>query len=141
MRKTKRVVIDEPGSRDYGSQYLLTEMSALKAEDWGLRVMLALGNAGVTIPDDIANLGMVGVARIGLEAVAGLKIDAARPILAEMLDCVRFIPDPKFPDINRAPLEDDIQEVKTLLTLRKEVYQLHIGFLGGGGLSPSTSDL
>ena len=50
MRKTKTYTVDSD-DRDKGKVFLITEMPATKAEDWAIRVMLALGSANVDIPD------------------------------------------------------------------------------------------
>jgi hypothetical protein len=45
-----------------------------------------------------------------------------------MLACVQIIPDASRPMVRRALVEDDIEEVTTLLRLREEVLSLHTGF-------------
>ena len=37
--------------RDKGKQFLITEMSASQAENWAIKVILAIGNAGIEIPE------------------------------------------------------------------------------------------
>lgn len=132
-RKEKTVIIDRPG-RDQGKHFLLTEMSARQGEAWGMRALLALANGGVDIPDDIAGAGLAGLAVMGVKALGNLHYDAAEPLLAEMLAQVQAIPDPMRPTVRRPLIDDDTEEVSTLLTLRREILELHIDFFTDAGL-------
>ncbi len=123
MRKTKTLTL-AGDDRDAGKTFLLTEMSAMAAERWATQAFLALAKSGVEIPDDIASRGLQGVAALGWQALAGLEYVHAEPLLATMLGCVQIVEK----HITRPVLEDDIEEVATLLTLRKEVFGLHVDF-------------
>jgi len=148
MRKTQPVTITAEG-RDKGKLFLLTEMAAVPAEKWATRVFLALIESGVDIPDHIVAAGMEGlVSEEGIGAIlkgilsgAGkMRWNTLEPLLDEMLECVRVVPEPVAnPDFSR-PINlnaDDIEEVKTLLALRKEILALHTGF--SFAAKPSTS--
>jgi hypothetical protein len=118
--------------RDNGKTFLLTEMSADKAERWAIRAVLALTNANVEIPEGSLQAGMSGLAAIlihGVRSLAGLKHEAIADLLDEMLTCVQFQPAPNLPP---QPLwlgeNSQIEEVKTRLWLRLEVLELHLGF-------------
>jgi hypothetical protein len=128
-RKTVTITIDTPG-RDMGRVYSIKEMSASQAEEWATRALLALGQSGVDIPDNIAQAGFAGVVAIGVRAFAGLPWDLAKPLLGEMMGCVSFLPDPARPLVGARcpPWDDDIEEVQTRLQLRDEVISLHTGF-------------
>lgn len=126
-RKILTIAIDADG-RDRGKVFVLTEMPASQAERWALRALSALASSGVEIPDDIANAGLAGVARLGIQAFGGLPWDKAEPLIAEMFQCVAFQPDPTKPSVTRVLIEDDIEEVATRLKLRIELLKLHIGF-------------
>jgi hypothetical protein len=126
-RKTAKLTIADE-NRDRGKLFLITEMSASQAEDWGLRALLALTNAGADVPDDIRGAGMAGVALMGIQALSGLKHADAKPLLDEALACVEICPDPSKTEIRRALIEDDIEEVMTRVRLRKAVLELHLGF-------------
>jgi len=54
------------------------------------------------------------------------------------MGCITIKPDPRNPAITRPLLDDDIEEVKTLLELRMEVLKLHTDFFDS--VSPSTSE-
>ena len=132
-RKTATVTISAEG-RDKGKVFVLTELSAYEAEDWAGRALFALMNAGVEIPDNIAEAGLAGVAAMGLKAIAKLPFDSAKPLLDKMMGCIQIQPSPT---VTRALIPDDIEEVATLLTLRKQVLGLHMDF--SMAAAPSTS--
>lgn len=132
-RKTATVTISAEG-RDKGKVFVLTELSAYEAEDWAGRALFALMNAGVEIPDNIAEAGLAGVAAMGLKAIAKLPFDSAKPLLDKMMGCVQIQPSPT---VVRALIADDIEEVATLLHLRKQVLGLHLDFFTA--VAPSTS--
>lgn len=124
MRKELTITIDAEG-RDKGKSFFITELSAMRAEEWATRAIFAMMNAGVEIPEDIASAGLAGIAALGIQALSKVSFDAAKPLLDEMLSCVQFQPSPK---VVRPLAEGDIEEVSTLIRLRKEVLGLHINF-------------
>ena len=136
MRRTKTVTITAQ-NRDHGKNFLLTEMPAARAEKWAARAFLALAKSGVELPDSTTTNGMAGFATVGFEAIGKLDWADAEPLLDEMMTCVQIVPSP---NIVRAlvPGADDIEEVSTLFTLRKELLELHLGF--SLAASPSTSE-
>ncbi len=70
---------------------------------------------------------------MGLRALSGLKYEVAAPLLAEMMQCAKFMPDASRPQIVRNLMDDevnsDIEEVATRIKLRIEIWNLHTGFL------------
>ena len=60
-RNTKSLTISAEG-RDKGKTFLLTEMSAVRAEKWAARAVLALLKSGVELPEDAAQAGLAGIA-------------------------------------------------------------------------------
>jgi hypothetical protein len=132
MRKTKVVIVELEG-RDRGKMFLLTEMSARRAEEWGTRAFLALARSGVDIPDYAEGSGMASLAAIGLRALGRIAFDEARPLMDEMMRCIKIVPDPSKPAFIRDLLDDggdgdDIEEVMTRAWLKSEVFELHTGF-------------
>lgn len=128
-RKLSQYKVTEEG-RDKGKVFLLTEMSAAQAEAWAMRVLLALSASNVELPPDWEELGMGGLAELGIRALGGLKWETAEPLLAEMFECIQAIPDPSKMQMVRQLVDSDIEEVKTRLNLRAEVWKLHMDFLG-----------
>jgi hypothetical protein len=139
-RKTSDVTITEEG-RDQGKTFHIREMAALKAERWAMRALIAVGKSGVDLPDGIAaGGGMRSLAILGVQAIMRMDFADAEPLLDEMLECVSVKPDPKRPEVVRALMvEEDIEEISTLLRLRQEVLELHTGFFSKGRPSEQTS--
>jgi hypothetical protein len=137
-RKTNTYSIDSEG-RDKGKAFLITEMAATKAEDWAIRAILALGAANVDIPEGALQLGMASLAEIGLKKLFAIGTEQMRPLLAELMECVEFIPNPQKPQVKVGyPLfETQVEEVKTLLMLKWEVLKLHMDFSEADSLSES----
>lgn len=136
--KTKTVVITNDG-RDKGKYFLITEMSAMRAEKWAIRVFLSMAHAGVKVPPEIVSAGMAGLAVWGLESLTGVEYNELEPLLDEMMTCVQIVPTPSRPEVVRPLLENDVMEVSTLVQLRAEVFQLHVNFSLAGLKSLLTS--
>jgi len=137
MRQKIEYTVTDEKSRDNGKTFIITEMSAYAAEKWALKAFFAMANAGIEIPDDYQSLGMEGLVAMGLNALGHMRFEEAEPLLDEMMLCVRIMPDRNKPSVIRNLIEDDIEEIKTRLLLRKEVLQMHMGF--SLAADPSTS--
>ena len=116
-------------SRDTGKLFRITEMPATEAEWWAIRAGLAMAKNGVEVPDNMADMGMHEMARIGFGMLAKVDPVDAKPLLDELMKCVKIIPDPSNRNIVRSLVDSDIEEVSTRLKLRAEVFKLHVGFL------------
>jgi len=112
--------------RDAGKTFFIREMSASQAEWWAIRAGMAMARNGVELPDNFADMGMAAMATTGLSMVAKIPLDEAKPLLAELMECVQAVPSQ---GVKRALIEDDIEEVGTRLKLRAEVFKLHVAFL------------
>jgi hypothetical protein len=130
-RKQLDIVVSAEG-RDKGKVFQITEMPSTKGEKWAYRAMLALGRSGVDIPDDMMSQGMAGLANVvaawGITALLKCDFNDLEPLLDDMMACVKCVPDPTRPEVTRALVEDDIEEVTTRLSLRKDILSLHIDF-------------
>lgn len=138
MRKHHVVTITTEG-RDAGKSFLVVEKSAYDAEKWATRAIMALSRAGVEVPDEAMAAGALGILIAGVQAFKALPFDEAEPLLDEMMTCVSFVPDASKLDARGRPIaralmlgddynDGDIAEVTTLLKLRSEVLELHLGF-------------
>lgn len=127
MARKEATIVIEAAGRDQNKIFRLHEMPASQAEAWATRLLLALGKSGVEVPEGFLSMGMAGIAAIGIRAIGNLQWDVARPLLDEMMSCIRIQPGPN-PAIVRALIEDDIEEVATRMRLRDEVINLHLGF-------------
>lgn len=126
MREVKDVTITEEG-RDKGKIFRITEMSASAAEEWAARALLAVTKSGLDI-GDAAGTGMAGIAVLGLQSFYRLGFEDIKPLMDEMFKCIAIVPDTKNLVFARPLIEEDIQEVKTRIRLRAEVFTLHTGF-------------
>lgn len=133
-RKTETYVVSEEG-RDKGKTFILTEMSATKAEDWAFRALLALGGANGEVPNDLPSLGMATIAEIGIKKLFALPFQTLKPLADELMECVQIVPDTQRPQVRRALIESDIEEVATRVKLKWKVLGLHLDFLPPGVLS------
>ena len=127
-RKTKRVTITAEG-RDKGKTFLITELPADQAERWAIRALLALIQSGAVISEDALHAGMASLASIGISALGGLTWEAAQPLLDEMFACVQYEHKAGLgaQDIMEG-VSSQIEEVATRLSLRLDVFELHLGF-------------
>ena len=126
-RKTAQYKVEDEG-RDQGKVFLLTEWDADQAEDWAMRVLLALIANNVDMPENFEELGMAGLAELGFKSLSKLKWEVAKPLFNEMLQCIEIIPDPSKAHVRRPLVLSDIEEVATRLKLRMEVFNLHVDF-------------
>ena len=130
--KTKKIVIEK--DRDSGKEFLITEMSAAKIDNWAMRVLLAL--AGSNIDVGAASDGILGMAKVALSALGKIPPETAIPLLDELLECVQIVPKGGSPRELNLDL-NDIEDFTNLFFLRKEVFQMHTDFLQQGfGLKP-----
>lgn len=111
-------------ARDAGKVFVLTEPAATQSEAVALRLFLAAARSGVAIPDSIKDLGLVGLAIYGIELMGKVPYEEAKVAADFLMGCVK---------INEGKLvreleESDIEEVATLLKLKKEVLTLITGF-------------
>ena len=136
MARKETTFVAETG-RDLGKQFLITEMPASQAENWAIQVILAVGNAGIEIPEGLASQGMSGLMAIGYMNLLKIPFDAAKPLLDEMMNCVQIIPSA---NIKRKLVEEDIEEVGTRLQLRKATWNLHMDFFLNESKSTSESE-
>lgn len=132
-RKTIDFTINEPG-RDKGKTFRITEMPASKAEAWAMRALIALMGNGIELPEGFDKSGMAGMAELGLKVLSRLKYADAEPLLAEMMECVTLVPDTSKSAFSRTLHEEDIDEVKTRILIRAEVWKLHTDFLKAAAL-------
>ncbi len=126
-------------SRDAGKLFVVREMPASQAEKWAMRALLSVARSGIDI-GQAAGQGMLGIALMGVTALLSASWDDAEPLLDEMMACIQIKPDPSNPNVVRPLIEDDIEEVRTRIDLRREVLELHVGFSLSGVVSKPTSE-
>ena len=127
-RNTAIVTITEDG-RDQGKKFLVTEMSAAGAEFWAVRALMALARSGLDIPDNIVARGAAAMASFGFRALAAASPVDAKMLMDELMGCVQIMPDPANPSVVRpVKFDGDVEELMTLLRLKKEAFSLIFGF-------------
>ena len=138
MRKTIEVRISDPG-RDKDKMFLIEEMSAYEAEKWAWKVGMALGSAGVDV-GEVSGMSFQQLAAIGLNALFHINSEESWALGEQLMSCVYMLPNPSNLEIRRRLTIDDIEEPRTRLHLKWEVFKLHTGFSLGGGPSTSISE-
>lgn len=136
MALNSKVITIEKG-RDAGKMFVVTEMPVTKADNWAMRAMFALANAGIDIGEVSPAMGMMGVGQVAIKALANIRADVGIPLLNELLDCAQIIPSGG--NARQIEMDSDIQDITTLLLLRKEALVIHIGFLMQGDGSDSSN--
>lgn len=128
-RKTQVITLDSTCRRDAGKSFLITEMSPIKSTKWIYRTIIALVNAGVDFPDGAENMGWgVLITATLTDLKHGLAWDQLEPLLDELMECVKFLPNTDNLSVTRGLIESDIEEFTTFMRLQKEVIQLHANF-------------
>ena len=146
-RKTKTVVIES--GRDNGKSFLVTEMPLTKADKWANTALLAMMRGGVDVggvnfpliidtltPSNAPKIdpagGMLELARISIAGLGNVTETVGQSLLDQLIeDCVQVVPTGG----SARPMlsvDDEIEDLKTLWTLRKEAFILHIDFLADG---------
>ncbi len=126
MREPLIITIEK--GMDAGKVFRITPMAARPGHRWASRVIFALMNAGVEIPENIADAGMAAIAVIGIKALGKVPFEVAEPLLDELLDQVSIIPDPSKPEIVRKWIDEDFEEAGTIFRLQKESLMVNIDF-------------
>lgn len=134
MRKTKIITIpgvqlDEPGHRDNGKVFILTEMASRPAEKWADRAFLALAHSDLDIPPLNKWQKMAWIEQVQ-RAVGHIKFPEIEPLMDEIMRCVQRDEGNGFTRalIDNGGEGDDIEEVATRHFLRSEVIGLHANF-------------
>ncbi len=141
-RKELKFKVTDEG-RDKDKVFLITEMAARPGHQWASRMLFAIMNAGIDIPENVVDAGFAGIAAIGIKAIGNVPYERAEPLLAELFTCVSIIPDPSKPNVMRSLIDDDTEEISTLFRLQKEVLALHVqpfmtGVKSTTGLTPGS---
>jgi hypothetical protein len=118
MRKSQVVTLTDGGKQ---KNFKITQMSATKAENTILKLILLLGGE-----DSIKNLDDLTDFKNIIKALADQPYDKVQEILDALLSCVSSIKDGgiEFP-LNATNVDDEIDDVKTLFMLRVEAFKLN----------------
>lgn len=137
-RKTKTVTIDS--GRDAGKTFLIKEMPLLQADRWAQQALFALAKSGIETQDFDVDEGMLGMAKVALNAIGHIDPLVGNELMDELLSCVQIVPSGGVArDVVFYDEASDIEDIKTLFTLRKEALLIHLDFLTTGS-SPDTNN-
>ena len=115
--------------------FRITEMPATRADKWATRALLALSRCSEPMPPEILQSGMRGIAAFGFRALLSMPFAEVEPLIDEMSECIKHVPNPDEPDCARRLVESDIDDVSTWWKLRDKVFEIHTGFSPAGLLS------
>jgi len=137
MRREKTVIVDDRGRE---LQFTVREMPATRLESWIVRAGLLLAGAGVGPRPPGKGAGEAGGVGEGrgadlLAALGRVDYDRARPLLDELLACCT--PAGSVAPLTPATADGVIEDVRTLLTLRREALALNFAFFAAAGPSGS----
>lgn len=137
-RKTKTVTMDS--GRDAGKTFLITEMPLLQADRWAQQALFALARSGIETQQFDEDEGMLGMAKVALNAISHIDPLVSNELMNELLTCVQIVPSGGVArDLIFDDDSGDIEDVKTLFMLRKEALLIHLDFLTAGS-SPDTNN-
>lgn len=137
-RKTKTITMDS--GRDAGKTFLITEMPLLQADRWAQQALFALARSGIETQQFDEDEGMLGMAKVALNAISHIDPLVSNELMNELLTCVQIVPSGGVArDLIFDDDSGDIEDVKTLFMLRKEALMIHLDFLTAGS-SPDTNN-
>ena len=125
--------------KDAGKQFEITKMSADDAEWFAIRAFLALGSSGVEVPEDIQSAGTYGMLKLGISGFLKIKPDVLKPLLDEMMETVKYIPDPATPMVKRNYSSGIIEDVRTKFEIRKTILSFNTDFFDAAAIQTSVS--
>ena len=127
QRKSVRVTIDAEG-RDHEKRFLITEMSALQAERWFMRVLAYMARLGISMPAMMRLTGMAALTEFNPTQMFAWVDDDS--LMSEIMACIQAWPAdaPKPRPLTWSASGPDIEEPATLIRLKMEVFALHVGF-------------
>lgn len=145
MRETIEYTVpsDDEKNRDKGKTYKITEWPATKTERWARNVISVMARSGVELPKEAkGKSGIAALALVGITAFLRMDFEEADPLFNEMLTCVqRKMPDAGGAEVVRKLVEDDTEEVTTILMLRSEVFRVLTGFSIAGWLLERSAEV
>lgn len=130
MARLRKEFTIESANRDKGKTFVVTEMDSFAGFDWATRALFGMLNAGMEVSEELIQMGLGGVAMMGLDGIKKLPPSIVKPLMEELQGCVQI----KEPGGLRAVLRSDIEEISTWFEMQKRAFTLHIEpFTSGGG--------
>ncbi|QDH14123.1 hypothetical protein E3E12_07925 [Formicincola oecophyllae] len=129
---------------DAGKLFVIRPFRAFAGDRWARKVIRALADAGTKLPESALNLGMAGLAGLGMGLFGKMEEQAVEEAFEGLLSCCLIKRDPSNPALPPAPLlEADITDPATLSVLRTEAFKVNVGFMkaAAGQISPLVAAL
>jgi len=131
-RESKTFEVTDSNSRDFGKKFKITEMPWYRVERIAVKMFHGIAKSGIELPDFNLDGDAEDLATFTLTAIFKVDTDILNEIMDEMLKSIEVVI-PK--DGNTRKLqENDIEDVGTVLSLRKEIIMMNIGFFTRGGI-------
>lgn len=134
--KNKTVTIEK--GRDAGKVFLITEMSAIDADEWAHRLVEQATLSGIDLKDvDVLNLdtksmkGMIEIGAMVISILGRIPHETSRKMKFDILDrCVKIIP--KSGDARICLWDQEIKDFKNFTILAAHAIGIHVDFLEQG---------
>jgi len=141
-RKEVTYKVDNQASRDYGKEFIITEMSAYDADEMSMDLFRIMGEEGFTgISDDVISMGCAGLATFGLPVLTSASREVSLRLRERLLQTVEICITHEN-NSTRRPVNGqlDFEEVDTIRKLLDKVFYVNFSFfLMVGGESTSHS--
>jgi len=133
--------VENPASRDFGKEFIITEMSAWDADELAQDLFRIMGEEGFTgIPADVISMGCAGLVTYGLPVLTSASPEVSRALRDRLMKTVQVCITHENQTTNRlvnGPL--DFEETDTIRRLLDKVFEVNFSFLAIGGESTSHS--
>lgn len=141
-RKEKIITLTD---RDHELTFRIREMPATRLERWLIRFGCALASTGFAksfnINDGLDARQVLAdfLLKDGLKSLGNLDYDkVVAPLIDELFSCVEQKVGNAYMKLTPDLIDSKIEDIRTLVTLQKEVISLHLGFFGLGESLNST---
>lgn len=137
--KTKNYTIES--GRDAGKTFKITEMPAIKADEWAHQLIEQAANSGVNLKDvDVLNLdtksmkGMIEIGAAVFSVLGRINYEISREMKFDILNrCVQIVP--KGGESRPVLWDDEIKDFKNYTVLAAHAIGIHVDFLKQGETS------
>lgn len=133
-RKEITFIIEDETSRDYGKEFLITEMSAMDGQELAGDIFRIMGESGFTgIPDDVINMGSAGLATLGMSVVSAASKEASREMRDRLLATAKLVcQSDKGPVTRKLNPKIDFEEISSIQKVMDQVFKINFDFLTKG---------
>jgi hypothetical protein len=142
-RKEVTVVLVDGGQE---KEFLVRAMPMSQLEDWILRASLLLATKDIdpaSLPSVAGDsegapvLNFAAIAKVGMSLLGTLSYDKVKPLYAELLTCISVISNGDIIRLDARNVDVHIDDVMTMLKLRKEAVTVNVSFFDFGNLLKS----